>query len=111
MANYAQIETREAWLWTDFGFDFASRIFPQDILDNLPRYVRGEKKGKIKNHKIVWEKVESGGWVGLSRASNNGVENRVGKVINARLVCSPFREEEQIVLDYERDAEGKWRVI
>jgi len=103
MTNYAHIQTKEAWLWTDFGFDFASRIFPQDILDDLPRYVRGEKKGKIKNHKIVWEKVERGGWT-----RTNGVEKRVGKVIKARLVCSPFREEEQTVLDYGRDAEGNW---
>lgn len=109
MTNYAQITTRSAWLWTEFGSSYASKIVPQEILDELPRYVRGNKKGKIKDHRIEWEKVERGGWVGISRASNNGVENRVGKVVRARLIHSPWRKPVEVVADFELDGTGTWK--
>ena len=105
MTNYAEIATRSAWLWTEFGSNYASRIVPADMLDDLPRYVRGEKKGQIKDHKIVWKKVERGGW-----DSDRGVaENRVGKVILAQLVYCPWGRNDEVVADFERDADGSWK--
>lgn len=109
MTNYAEIKTRSAWLWTDFGSSYASKVIPQDLLDELPRYVRGSKKGKIKDHKIVWEKVCRGGWVGIGRASNNGVENRVGKVIRAQLVHSAWRKPDEVVADFMLDENNAWK--
>ena len=109
MTNYAEIKTRSAWLWTEFGSNYASKIVPQEILNELPRYVRGNKKGQIKDHKIVWEKVERGGWVGMGRASNNGVENRVGKVIRAQLVYSAWRRPEEVVADFMLDENNVWK--
>lgn len=104
MTNYAEITTRSAWLWTEFGSNYASRIVPADILDDLPRYVRGEKKGQIKDHKIVWKKVERGGW-----DSDRGIaENRVGKVILAQLVYCPWGRNSEVVADFERTADGSW---
>ena len=111
MTNYAEIATRSAWLWTEFGKDYADRVIPEKIISELPRYVRGKKKGKIKDHKIEWEKVERGGWVGIDRASNNGVENRVGKVIRVRLIHSPWGSPEEVVVEYEPDENGKWAKI
>jgi len=105
MTNYAEIATRSAWLWTDFGAEYAARIVPADMLDGLPRYVRGQKKGKIKDHKIIWRKVERGGW-----DSERGVaENRVGKVILAQLVYSPWGRPQQLVADFERAGDGTWK--
>lgn len=105
MTNYAEITTRSAWLWTEFGSSYASKIVPQEILDELPRYVRGNKKGKIKDHKIVWRKVERGGW-----DTERGVaENRVGKVILAQLVYSAWRRPEEVVADFELDGASTWK--
>jgi len=71
----------------------------------LPRYVRGPKKGKIKDYKISWEKVEVGGW----DSSRDRVEHRVGKVIFARLVYSPWGRQEEVKADFYRDENGEWK--
>lgn len=107
MANYAEFTTRSAFLFTDFGASYAERIFGAKVLDDLPRYVRGAKAGKIKDHKIVWTKCDRGGWVPPQR-----VENRVGKVINAKLIWSPFRNygKEQIVAEAFLNEENKWEL-
>ena len=111
MTNYAEIVTRSAWLWTEFGESYAAKIIPEKIISELPRYVRGKKKGKIKDHRIQWEKVERGGWVGISRAGNNGVENRVGKVIRARLIKSLWGCPDVVVAECEPDGKGNWVCI
>jgi hypothetical protein len=103
MANYALIVTKDAWLWTDFGADYAARIMPADMLDALPRYVRGAKAGKIKDHMIEWDKVERGGFVPPQM-----VENRVGKVIRARLVKSPWGRPSEVVAEFFKDKDGNW---
>lgn len=87
MTNHAQISERWAGLWTPFGLEFAQRRFPAEVLDAIPRYVRGKHKGAPKAV-IVWEKVERGGWVGRG-ADDNGpvgrVETRKGKIIRCAL--------------------------
>tara|TARA_R110001632_G_scaffold45058_1_gene114554 strand:- start:759 stop:1079 length:321 start_codon:yes stop_codon:yes gene_type:complete len=103
MANFAEFSTKSAFLFTDFGGSYAERICGSDLLNDLPRYVRGAKVGKIKDHKIVWTKVERGGWVPPQM-----VEKRTGKVIEAKLVYSPFRGEEQIVAEFLLNADNKW---
>lgn len=105
MTNYAEIKTRSAWLWTEFGSNYASKIVPQEILDELPRYVRGAKKGKIQNHKIVWCKVERGGW----DDERGRVEKRVGKVILAQLVYSAWRRPQEVIADFELDENNVWK--
>jgi hypothetical protein len=95
MTNYAIIEQKSARLSGEFGFSYASRLFGEDVIAQLPRYVRGPKKGQVKGY-IVWEKVVRGGWVrgqgvatpGVTRAKlsldPNGVEcfraNYLGRV-------------------------------
>lgn len=105
MTNYVDITTRSAWLWTEFGSSFAARIIPAEILDSLPRYVRGPKKGQIKDHKIAWKKVERGGW----DVDRGCAENRVGKVILAQLVWYPWGREPQVIADYMLDKDNTWK--
>ena len=40
--NYAYIEERSAWLSTEFGEK------ARKFIDDLPRYVRGKRKGQLK---------------------------------------------------------------
>ena len=96
MTQYASIAERSAYLSSDFGEGFARRIFGDDVVDALPRYVRGERKGRLKG-RIDWRKVEQGGWV-----RGHGVENRVGKVIAASLVMPVFRGDDEILNQWER---------
>lgn len=62
MTNYAQIDSRSAYLSTDFGEEIARKWFGDESVDSLPRYTRGPRKGKIKGA-VTWSKVIRGGWV------------------------------------------------
>ena len=62
MTNYARIESRSAWLSSEFGESYARRLFGNTIIDALPRYVRGKRKSKLKG-KLQWRKCSKGGWV------------------------------------------------
>jgi hypothetical protein len=79
MTNYAVIETRSAFLSTDFGEELARKWFGDESVDSLPCYTRGPRKGKIKGA-ITWTKVLRGGWI-----RGGGVENRVGHISERKL--------------------------
>ena len=90
MTQYASITTRSAWLGKEFGEEYARKIFGDDVVDALPRYVRGKNAGKFKAE-IEWAKVERGGWIRTGAATANGdatgrVENRAGSTIAWRLI-------------------------
>ena len=104
--NYAHIKTKTAWLWTEFGESYASRVFPE-VVAELPVYVKGKKKGKIKDHRIEWEKVEKGGWVKVGEYQNGYVERRVGKVIKVSLIKSPWGCKDEVVAETEGGNKGK----
>jgi len=61
MSTRASIIERRASLATEFGKEYAERLFGRAILDQLPRYVRGPRKGEIKGY-LVWNKCDRGGW-------------------------------------------------
>lgn len=61
MTNYAKIEGKGAALSGDFGYAFAVRRFGQALVDIIPLYSRGPRKGLTKGY-IVWDKVTKGGW-------------------------------------------------
>lgn len=61
MPNYAQTELRSAPLWQDFGATYATKLFGQEVLDQLPRWSRGSKRGALKAT-LNWIKVTKGGW-------------------------------------------------
>ena len=88
--TYAVIEERSAWLSTEFGETLARKYFGDKVVDDMPRYVRGKRKGQIKG-KMTWLKVESGGWVRtiysdvFGDIDGWGVERRRGKIIRAMI--------------------------
>ena len=67
--NYADIKYRDAWLSTDFGRDYAMKIFnlaESDLEKLVGRYTKGKRKGLLKG-KIVWSHAVKGGWVKTGR--------------------------------------------
>ena len=87
-SNHAQFRCKQAYLSGEFGESMARRYFGDELVDAMPRYVRGKRKGLLKGQ-IVWRKVERGGFVITALNEGDGpsgyVERRVGKVIEARL--------------------------
>jgi len=102
MTNYADIQTRNAWLSSEFGEQMARRYFGDEAVDNMPVYARGKRKGLLKGQ-IQWRKVERGGWVSDQRASNGRgyVENRLGKVIAADLVMPRWGAEPEVLFSWK----------
>jgi len=83
MTQYARIEEKFAYLSNDFGESMARRYFGDEFVNDLPRYVRGNRKGQIKGF-IKWDKVVEGGWIGSGssmQGAEGSVENRKGSVI------------------------------
>lgn len=82
--NYAQIDTRSAALDTDFGEEMARKWFGDDVVDALPKYIRGKRAGRPKGF-YVWTKVVRGGWVRGYDREDGYVETRVGLTIERGL--------------------------
>jgi hypothetical protein len=61
MTNRATLTTRHAALATDFGLDYATKLFGAEALADLPRYKRGPYAGKLKGF-VTWVRAETGGW-------------------------------------------------
>lgn len=76
--SYARIEERYARLATDFGEELARKWFGNEVVDNIPRYVRGQNKGKLKGY-VKWTKVTKGGWQRLGPETAQGGPN--GRVL------------------------------
>lgn len=65
MTTYARIETNTAYISTDFGRDYACRVFGLSLpeLERIVgRYTKGKRKGELKGL-LRWQKVAKGGWV------------------------------------------------
>ncbi len=45
----------------DFGLSYATRLFGEAALADLPRYTRGPRAGSLKGY-VLWIKAETGGW-------------------------------------------------
>jgi hypothetical protein len=78
MTNRAKFDTKSAPLASDFGRDFAVRWFGRDIVDSLPHYVRGAKKGQPKGW-IVWTRCTRGGWVNEWSDGDGGYGGHVAR--------------------------------
>ena len=59
--QYARCETKTAYLSSDFGKEYAVRLFGQAAIDSLPQYVRGKRKGLTKGI-LHWTRCVEGGW-------------------------------------------------
>ena len=68
----ARFETKTTPIASEFGEELARKWFGDDVVDGLPRYVKGEKAGQIKGW-LKWNKCVSGGWVYRGRVDNTGV--------------------------------------
>lgn len=81
MVQYAKLESKSAALSGEFGQSFLKRRFGDDlaayILETLPKFSRGPRKGLIKGY-IHWTKCNEGGWF-RSGPSYHG--SPVGRVI------------------------------
>lgn len=111
--TYAVIEERSAWLSTEFGETLARKYFGDKVVDDMPRYVRGKRKGQIKG-KITWLKVESGGWVRtiysdvFGDIDGWGVERRRGKIIRAMITIPQWgAPDEKIALLVKENEDAK----
>jgi len=82
MSN-AQIETKKTYLSSDFGESYARKIFGDDLINQLPRITRGERKGKLKGY-IVWDKVISGGMTSKKYVRNGGYSYEPEKYLEVR---------------------------
>jgi hypothetical protein len=61
MTNYARTEVLSAALSTPFGYDWATKLFGEEVVSQLPTYSKGPRKGKVKGY-VHWLKVIVGGW-------------------------------------------------
>ena len=111
--TYAVIEERSAWLSTEFGETLARKYFGDKVVDDMPRYVRGKRKGQIKG-KMTWLKVESGGWVRtiysdvFGDIDGWGVERRRGKIIRAMITIPQWgAPDEKIALLVKENEDAK----
>jgi len=109
MTTYAAFKENTAYLSGDFGEKYARRLFGDDIVDALPRFVKGKNKGKIKG-RLDWKKCVRGGWVGQGSSSYGAegyVENRVNKTISAKLVIPVWGDEDELVAEWHIDYDSK----
>lgn len=58
---YAQLETCNADLATDFGLEWATKLFGAEAIASLPVRASGKNKGKPKGF-VIWRKALTGGW-------------------------------------------------
>ena len=109
MAN-ANIETKQAYLSTEFGESYARKIFGDDLINQLPVITRGERKGKLKGY-LIWDKVIAGGitykkywnqtngW--YSFESDKYLETRKNSIIFAAIIMPEYD------VNYHKYANGK----
>lgn len=107
MTQRAAIKYRGGYMFSEFIEGMARRYLGNDVVDGLPRYVRGTRKGKLKG-RLEWQKVEKGGWVRVYGEAGNGyVERRVNQVIKVELTLPEWGKEPVKVAtwDWERETE------
>jgi hypothetical protein len=61
MTQYAKIETKSSPLASEFGVDWATKLFGAEALADLPRFSKGRSKGRLKGY-VFWINVIEGGW-------------------------------------------------
>jgi hypothetical protein len=105
MTHLAQTQWNQAYLSGDFGESLARRYFGDELVDAMPRYVRGKRKGLLKGQ-IRWEKVVRGGWVrtgayDVDHGPSGYVERRVNKIIAAELSIPQWREDATMIAEWQ----------
>jgi len=80
----AATENRSAKLSTDFGYDFAVRLFGQDAIDSLPIITRGPNKGRPAGY-LIWLKTTEAGY-----SPYTGGGTAAGVTVRAWIGAGPF---------------------
>lgn len=70
MVTKVKVVTLDARLSSDYGYKFACDRFTKEVVDSLPKYVKGKNKGKPKG-KIEWTRIISGGYYFVERNTGN----------------------------------------
>lgn len=99
MTTYAQTEVKYARLATEFGEQLARKWFGDDVVDQMPLYVRGKNKGKPKGY-LKWKKVIKGGWKKTGPTTTFGYEGQVvypNQIIEKWIELPEWGEEPKII--------------
>jgi len=105
----AAFETKSAFLFTDFGAEFARKHFTAEQIAQLGVYgPRSKHAGKSKG-KVLWTKCTRGGWVSTSRETASGdaqgyAENQVGKTVSVSLAHAEYGQQEVVVVTKDLSA-------
>lgn len=59
--TYATLETKSADLATEFGLDWATKLFGAEAIASLPIRASGKNKGKPKGF-VIWRKASTAGY-------------------------------------------------
>ena len=106
MTVRANIDYRNGYMSSEFIESMARRYFGDSVVDALPRYVKGKRKGQLKGF-LRWQKVSQGGWVKTGPYDSDGmrasgyVERRVGKVINVDLSIPEWGSAETLIATWD----------
>ena len=85
---HASVVTRHARLTEEFGLAYATRLFGEEAVASLPRFVRGKHAGLPKGY-LHWVMAERGGW---SREAGGAVV-RPGELVRAWIGEGPFSQQ------------------
>ena len=86
----AVLETKSAWLGSEFGEQLARKWFGDEIVDSLPRLTRGKNAGKIKAY-LVWIKCTRGGW------DNGAGVCLPGSIMRIRLATNQYGHDDSAI--------------
>jgi hypothetical protein len=116
MSRAAIFEVKNAFLSSDFGMEFALSHFSQEQIEQLPRYKKGPKAGKIRGQ-VSWVRVKEGGFVYSSPMfpliPERYIENRPGKIIAIALMSAEWGESASIIAsiyhksDFQKNQDAK----
>lgn len=105
--NYAEYYFRHGWMSNDFIENLARRYFGDEVVDSLPRYVRGKRKGQLKGM-LRWSKVAKQGWCRTGGRDNDGyatgfVELRLDKIVSVELVMPVWGKYPEVIATWDWD--------
>jgi hypothetical protein len=103
MPPVARFEDKSAFLFTDFGMEFAARYFTAEEIASLGVYgPRSKHAGKPKGV-ILWRKCTQGGW----NYGTGNVERRVGKVLSVSLATAEWQQQPVVKLTADRTLKAR----
>ena len=105
--NYAEYYFRHGWMSNDFIENLARRYFGDEVVDSLPRYAKGKRKGQFKGL-LQWSKVAKQGWCRTGGRTDDGyatgfVELRLDKIVSVELVMPVWGKYPEVIATWDWD--------